>query len=141
MSEHLPRFFAPIRVRYYETDLQGHVNFIWHQSYFAIAAADYLKAIGWAYDTLAENGYDLLFVDAHGTYLGPCYYDEIIRVHCRVERIGNSSIRFAFSTIAEKGERPIATGDMTAVLISRENREKSTVPDAFRLAVDTYQAA
>ena len=73
-----PRFFTPIRVRYYETDLQGHVNFIWHQSYFAIAAADYLKAIGWSYDHLGSEGYDLLFVDAHGTYLGPAFYDEVL---------------------------------------------------------------
>ena len=139
MNDSLPRFFAPVRVRYYETDLQGHVNFIWHQGYFAIAAADYLKAIGWSYDTLAEQGFDLLFVDSHGTYLGPSYYDEILRVHCRVQKIGNSSIRFAFTTIAENGHRAIATGDMTAVLVRRPDREKTTVPDGFRNAVSAYE--
>lgn len=141
MNESLPRFYASIRVRYYETDLQGHVNFIWHQSYFAIAAADYLKAIGWSYEQLSHEGFDLLFVDAHGSYRGPAFYDEILRVYCVVERIGSSSIRFAFQTIAENGERPIATGDMTAVLVDRQNRQKIPVPAFFRQAVDDYENA
>jgi acyl-CoA thioester hydrolase len=140
MSEALPRFFAPIRVRYYETDLQGHVNFIWHQSYFAIAAADYLKAVGWSYDQLGDKGYDLLFIDAHGTYLGPCFYDEVLHIYCKVERIGNSSIRFAFNTIAKEGARQVATGDMTAVLVDKADRQKTSVPESFRKAVTDFES-
>ncbi len=139
MTESLPRFFTPIRVRYYETDLQGHVNFIWHQSYFAIAAADYLKAVGLSYEALSEKGFDLLFVDVHGTFLGPCFYDEILHVHCRLEKIGNSSLRFAFDTRADNGARAVASGDLTAVLVDKNTRKKTTVPDFFRAAVKAYE--
>lgn len=131
----LPRFSTPIRVRFYETDLQGHVNFIWHQSYFSIAVGEYLKTIGWPYARFKEEGYDLLIVDAHASFSGPAFFDETLHVHCRIERIGDTSIRFAFVTRAEDGDRPIATGDLTAVMVDHTTRKKVPVPAAFRTAV------
>ncbi|HUF37454.1 MAG TPA: thioesterase family protein [Anaerolineales bacterium] len=135
------RFHLPVRVRYHETDRQGHVNFIWHQSYFAMAMADYLKATGTSYSKLNENGIDMLFVDAHSSFHDACFYDEVLLVHCRVERIGTTSIRFAFETTAEADGRRVATGDLTVVLVDAAERRKRPVPDELRSAIAAFENA
>jgi acyl-CoA thioester hydrolase len=134
------RFHLPVRIRYHETDLQGHVNFIWHQGYFAMALADYLKEIGFSYAALNETGIDMLFVDAHSTFFDACYYDEVLLVRCRVDRVGTTSIRFAFESKAEADDRLVATGDMTVVLVDRENREKRPVPGDLRAAIAAFDS-
>jgi len=134
MSSEDFRFHLPVRVRYFETDRQGHVNFIWHPAYFAMALADYLKTVDYAYQKMNAQGYDMLYVDAHASFHSPCYYDETLHVHCRTERIGNSSIRFAFRTTVPEGDRLIATGDITVVIVDRETMAKTHVPESFRLA-------
>ena len=139
MSEHPYRFDLPVRVRFHETDRQGHVNFIWHQSYFAMAMADYLKAIDCSYHKLNENGIDVLFVDAHSSFFEACFYDEVLRVHCRVDRVGTTSIRFAFETTAETDDRRVAAGDMTVVLVDAVKREKCPVPDEMRQAISVFE--
>ena len=139
MAEPGFHFHTPIRVRFHETDQQGHVNFIWHQSYFAVAMADYLKAIGFSYQALNEAGIDMLFVDAHSSFFDACFYDEVLQVGCRVDRIGTTSIRFAFETTAEKGDRRIASGDMTVVLVDAATRTKCPVPEEMRDAIDRFE--
>ena len=141
MAEPGFHFHTPIRVRFHETDQQGHVNFIWHQSYFAMAMADYLKAVGFSYSSLTESGIDMVFVDAHSSFFDACYYDEVLLVHCRVDRIGTTSIRFAFETKAEADGRRVATGDMTVVLVDREKREKRPVPDEMRAALEEHETS
>lgn len=128
-------FHLDVRIRYHETDRQGHVNFMWHQGYFAMALADYLKAIGFSYQQLNDLGIDMLFVDAHSSFFGPCYYDEVLQVGCRVENVGTTSIRFAFRSVVEAEDRLVATGDMTVVLVDAADRRKRPVPDDLRTAL------
>ena len=135
------RFQLPVRIRFHETDQQGHVNFIWHQSYFAMAMADYLKAVGFSYSSLTESGIDMVFVDAHSSFFDASFYDEVLLVHCRVERIGTTSIRFAFKTTAESDGRLVATGDMTVVLVDAEQRKKHSVPEEMRSAISEFENA
>jgi acyl-CoA thioester hydrolase len=40
------RFFAPVQVRYAETDMQGHVFFGHYFAYFDIGLIEYLRATG-----------------------------------------------------------------------------------------------
>ena len=40
------KFSTPVKVRFNETDLQGHVNFGHHLFYFDVGLTEYLDAIG-----------------------------------------------------------------------------------------------
>ena len=92
----LYRFSTPLRVRFNETDAQGHVNFAWYLNYFDVALIEYLRALGYSYNDMLEEGFDMLYIDAHTAYKSAAYFDEILQVRCRVGKIGNTSLRFDF---------------------------------------------
>lgn len=132
MNEQLPEFFHSIRVRFYETDLQGHLNFIWHQAYFSMAIAEYLKHIDFSYQQMNAAGIDMVFVNASCSFHGPCYYEDLLQVHCSIARIGNTSCTFQLISVTAEDGRRIASGEMTVVFLDHHNRQKTRVPDEIR---------
>ncbi len=128
-------YFVPLQVRFNETDLQGHVNFAWYFNYFDVAVTSYLTSIGYSYRQMRDAGLDLFYVNANASYYAPSYFEEMLRIHCRVGHIGNSSMRFDLQVFSEEGERLVATGEIVAVLGDADSKEKLRVPDHLRQAV------
>jgi acyl-CoA thioester hydrolase len=132
MTEDPYPFFTTLRVRFNETDLQGHVNFAWYLNYFDVAQVAFLRQAGYSYQQMLADGLDLFYVDSHVTYRSPAYFDERLTVHCRLGRVGNSSLRFDFQIFAEADKRLVATGEITAVTADRESKSKIPVPERLR---------
>lgn len=133
------RFYTDLRVRFNETDAQGHVNFAWYLNYFDVALLDYLQTLGYSYTQMLEDGLDMLYIDAHAAYQGPAYYDEKLRIHCRIGKLGNTSMRFDFQIFNPTAERLVATGEITVVCAQRNTYEKLRVPEGIRQAVAAYE--
>ena len=57
MESHF-KFFAPVRVRYVETDMQGHVFFGNYFTYFDMGLIEYLRAVGYKYNDFLGEGVD-----------------------------------------------------------------------------------
>src|SRR3972149_7467778 len=68
-------FSTSLKVRFNETDAQGHVNFSWFLNYFDVALIEYLRALGYSYNQMLEDGLDMLYIDAHAAYASPAYFD------------------------------------------------------------------
>ncbi|MER3515302.1 MAG: hypothetical protein C4310_13665 [Chloroflexota bacterium] len=49
-------FFTPIKVRFIETDAQGHVNFAHYLAYFDVGLTEYLNALGYSYSNMLADG-------------------------------------------------------------------------------------
>lgn len=135
------KFYSTLRVRFNETDLQGHVNFAWYLNYFDVALTGYLRELGYSYQQMRAENLDMFYVDAHATFHSSSHFDEVLRIHCRLGRIGNSSLRFDFQVFAEQDERLVATGEITAVTAAPDTREKIRVPDRLRRAVEMYEGS
>jgi len=135
------RFSTPVRVRFNETDLQGHVNFGHYLFYFDIGVTDYLRAIGFSYERMEAEGLDMLYGESRARYLSPAYFDETLSIHARVGRIGNSSMRFDFQAIAARDGRRVAEGEIGVVMVERGTHKKIRVPESLRQAVASYEDA
>src|SRR3990170_2297636 len=133
------KFHTPVRVRFNETDLQGHVNFGHYLFYFDIGVTDYLRAIGYSYERMSAEGVDMVYAESRSRYLSPAYFDETLNIHTRIGRIGNSSMRFDFQAIEASSGRRVAEGEITVVMIERGTRKKMRVPEPLREAVARYE--
>ncbi len=91
------RFFTPLRVRFAETDMQGHVFFGQYLTYFDEALTQYQHAIGMTYADLLAAGVDMFYIRAECDYHSRAFFEETLNVHARVEKIGNSSVTFQFA--------------------------------------------
>ena len=110
-------FYHPLRVRYFETDAQGHVFFGNYLSYFDVGLVEYTRAIGYFYPGMVASGVDMFYVEANCQYKGSAYFDDLLHVHTRVGHIGNTSFTFEFAIYKQPADRLIATGKIVAVTV------------------------
>jgi acyl-CoA thioester hydrolase len=133
------RFHAPIKVRYNETDMQGHVNFGHFLFYFDAALVEFMQAIRYDNRDMANDETDFLFVEAHCNFESPARWPEVLNVYVRVGHIGDRSLRFEFEVHAADDDRLVATGHIAVVTVHASSFELRPVPEGLREAVRAYQ--
>lgn len=133
------KFYCPVKVRYVETDAQGHVFFGHYYTYFDVAMMEYMQTIGYSYQDLLDEGMDLLYVESLCRHLAPAYYDEVLNVHTRIGNIGSSSLTFEFSVYKNGSDQLVATGHIVAVNVDKDSRRPVRVPEAVRRAVKEHE--
>ena len=133
------KFYTPIRVRFNETDLQGHVNFGQYYFYFDVGVTEYFEAIGYDHKTMLNDQTDLLFAESHCNYKSSAKWPERLRVYVRVGHLGRRSIRFEFEVRAEADERLIASGHIVAVTANSDTFEPQLIPERLRQAITAYE--
>jgi acyl-CoA thioester hydrolase len=138
MPEHY-RFFTPIQVRYAETDAQGHVFFGNYLTYFDVAVTEYLKAIHYPYEKLLEQGLDFYYVETLCQYKDRAYFDEVLHVHARIGRVGNTSFTYEFAVWESSADRFVCRGHIVAVVVDRDRRRPVPVPEGLRRAVASFE--
>lgn len=100
------KIVSDVQVRFSDTDALGHVNNAVYLSYLESARVDYLRELLGA-KKIEDLGVIIARVEID--YKSPAFHHETLRVGCRVEEIGGSSIRMDYR-IEDK-----ATGRLVAL--------------------------
>jgi len=79
------KFYEPVKVRFNDTDLQGHVYFGQYYSFFDEGIEGYMAAIGYDYQMMLADNTDFLYVESHCSYKSPARWPEIIDVQADVQ--------------------------------------------------------
>ncbi len=135
------KFFTPLRVRFAETDLQGHVFFGEYLTYFDEALTQYQHAIGCTYKDILAAGVDLFYIRAECDFHSRAFFEEVLNAHARVEKIGNSSVTFQFAVHKAHDDELVASGHIIAVCVNPQTHKPVRVPDIFREAVARFEDA
>lgn len=133
------KFYTPLKVRFNETDLQGHVNFGQYYFYFDVAVTEYLDAINYDYQTMLADNTDFIYAESHCVYKSSAKWPEVLNIHTRIGYIGRRSLRFDFAVWAQADERLVATGHIAAVTADRQSFTPQPVPERLRQAVLAYE--
>ena len=139
MAESRYRFNFPLKVRYADTDAQGHVFFGNYFTFMDEAAGGYLRGIGFSWNKLSELGLDIFYVDASCQFKGSATFDDMLEVDARMARIGNTSFTIECAIYRQEGGQLIAKGQITAVVVNPTTRQAQRVPDELRQAVASYE--
>ena len=120
-------------VEFADTDMAGIVHFSNFFRFMESAEHAYLRACGLS--VFGEwEGLKITFPRVHATcdYLKPIRFQDVVEVTVRVERIGRSSVPYAFEFFA--GGEVIARGKITTVLcrVVEGRLEAFEVPEALR---------
>jgi acyl-CoA thioester hydrolase len=139
MAEPRYRFNFPLKVRYADTDAQGHVFFGNYFTFMDEAAGGYLRGIGFSWNKLSELGLDIFYVDASCQFKGSASFDDMLEIDARMERIGNASFTIECAIYQQDSGKLIAKGQITAVVVNPATRQPQRVPDELRQAVASYE--
>ena len=137
MDKH--KFFTPLRVRFVETDQQGHVFFGNYLTYFDEGLTQYKHAIGCTYQDCLKQGVDFFYIHTECDYKSRAYFEDVLNIHTRVGAIGNSSVTFEFQVIKAHNDELVATGKIVAVFVDPRTNKPVRAPEFFRQAVAEYE--
>jgi acyl-CoA thioester hydrolase len=140
MSKTLPtrddfRFFLEIPTRWMDNDIYGHVNNVTYYSWFDTVVARFLLGAGAI--NLVDSPVIGVVVETQCRYHAPIAFPEAITAGLRVDRLGNTSIRYAIGIF--RGEEPAASaeGHFVHVYVDRATQRRPTpLPDALRRAAE-----
>lgn len=124
-----PFFEAPIKPRFSETDMRGHINNTVIPVWLADGrAALFREELGSKVPTIVVN----LNVD----FSRELYWGSMVTVRTAVERIGNSSICF-LQELWQNGQQCVQART-TIVTLDMETRKPIRVPDIERALLNSY---
>jgi acyl-CoA thioester hydrolase len=132
------RFAHEIRVRLSETDGLGVVYHGTFFTYFDVAKMEYLRARGLLEEFRTGESLNLV-VHASADFRSPARFDDVLLVHVRVARIGESSVTFENRVELKADGRLIAEGRSVLSFIDSKTWKPSRVPDAFRSSVRAFE--
>jgi acyl-CoA thioester hydrolase len=127
-----------MRVRFRDTDMQGHVYF---GNYFVFcdeALGAYMRAVGVPWQDMVRAGTDMFYVNANCDYLGSARFEEDVHIETRIARFGTSSFTSSFVIRNDRNET-LAKASVTSVCVDPKSREKVTVPVTLRNAVAAFE--
>jgi acyl-CoA thioester hydrolase len=128
----------PLRVRYSECDLQGHVFNANYFSYFDIALTELWRVAAGGYEAMLDTGVDLVVVEATARFRAPARFDDELVVEVTVTHLGTTSMRTDLRVLRDGA--PLVEGQMVHVFIDRGSTTKTPIPAAIRAGLEVAAA-
>ena len=127
---------ARTRVAFSDTDAQGVVYYGRYNPYFDLARVEYLRRLD-----LLDRGGDAQFVMRANTvdYLAPAIFDDELEIHCRVARIGRTSMTYEFAAYRKPDDVLMVTATQTLVLVDLVERRAQEIPADVRARIHDFE--
>ena len=127
------RHFLSIPTRWKDNDVYGHVNNVEYYSYFDTVINTFL---------ITHGGLDIhrgaaigLCAESHCRFLREIAFPGSVDTGLRVEKLGNSSVRYGIGLFRDGEDAMAAEGWFVHVFVDRESRRSTPIPDPIRAAL------
>lgn len=132
------KYFHPIQTRWNDNDIYGHVNNVVYYAYFDTAVNMFMV------DNAGFDPHDSTVVgicpESHCNYHKPVAYPNKLEAGLRIDRLGNSSVRYEVAIFIAGDEEAAATGHFVHVFVDRETRKPVSIPAIIRSAMEIILA-
>lgn len=125
-------YLCPVDSRWADNDIYGHINNVVYYSYFDSTINRYLIEQG---GLNIHDGEVVGYVVSSGCdYFEAVAYPESLTVGMRVEKLGNSSVRYGLALFGAEGEAK-ALGFVVHVFVNQDSGRPVPVPESLRAAL------
>jgi acyl-CoA thioester hydrolase len=138
MSAALP-FSEIVKVRFRDTDSQGHLYFANYLVYADEVAGSYMEALGFNAMNPQDAARFIFTVNIQCDYMSECKAFDEVRVEIGYSRLGNSSADVAFELYRAHDNVQMAKGSLTQVFVDKTSRKASGLPETFRSEIINRQ--
>jgi acyl-CoA thioester hydrolase len=133
------RFHHTVRVRFGETDLQGIVFNANYLLYCDVAWTEYFRALGMTWKEMVEGGLDTVLARSTVEFRSPARFDDLLEIHTRISKIGNTSIIFDFEIYREGEDILLCSAQSLYVCVDPKTLEKIWVPERVRQRISEFE--
>ena len=128
-----------VRVRFSDTDAQGHLYFANYLVYADEVVGHYMEELGFSAMDPARAPCFIFTVNLSCSYLDECRAFDTVRVCVGYSRLGNSSADVSFELYHDASGTLLARGSFTQVFTDKHTRKSTPIPEAFRQAIIARQ--
>ncbi len=142
MSWETYRHRCQVRVRFGDTDPYGIVYFVSYFRYCHRAIEEFLRSLGLPPEETFRNvaeGFGLPIVEAHGKFLRPTRYGDLLEIETGIQELRRKAIIFHFRFFPAGGDQLVAEGTANMVAISREWRAMAVPERVLRRLTEAGQ--
>lgn len=132
------RYALALKVRYADTDAQGHVFFANYLTYADEGLTGYLEAIGCSYRSLGEQGLDLVYAASRCTHRGSARFGDTLQIHTAITKLGNTSVTCSVEVC--RADELLAEIELVSVMVDRSTLSPRTIPDMLRQATERFES-
>lgn len=107
---------------------------VYHSNYlvwFEIGRTDWLRASGWTYRAMEEDGVQLPVIEAHCEYRQGARYDDEVEIRTRATKLSPVRVQFDYEAARRADGVVLATGYTVHAAIDRNGRPVR-MPDRVR---------
>jgi acyl-CoA thioester hydrolase len=129
-------FVHRLRVRFHECDPQGVVFNAHYFTYFDVALTEMWRAAFGSYQSVVEQGTDVVVVEAAATYRAPARFEEEIDVELAIARLGTTSM--TTQTAIRRDGDLLVEGRLVHVFVDPATMAKQAIPAHVRAGLEAY---
>jgi acyl-CoA thioester hydrolase len=129
-------FVHRLRVRFHECDPQGVVFNAHYFTYFDVALTEMWRAAFGSYQSVVEQGTDVVVVEAAATYRAPARFDEEIDIELAIARLGTTSM--TTQTAIRRDGDLLVEGRLVHVFVDPATMAKQAIPEHVRAGLEPY---
>ena len=118
--------FLAISTRWSDNDVYGHINNVVYYSYFDTVVNEYLLRAGVL--DFSEGETIGLVVETRCNFFAPVVFPEPIEAGLRVEKLGNTSVRYEVAIFTQGSDVAAAQGHFVHVYVDRVTRRPVPLP-------------
>lgn len=142
MSKSDFKFNTVVRVRWMDCDAQGIVFNGAYMGYLEIAQAEYFRNLGFSIYKIAQRGYfDSAVVKTTLEFKAPARIDDLLELHARVSRIGNTSLTLDVEIYSPDSEKMLSAIQAVYVGFYPETMATRPVPEEIRTLANHFEAS
>ncbi len=118
----MKKYSQTLKVRSYELDAQGHVNYAVYLNYLEYCRVAVMEQIGLPFEEFIKNGKFVVIVEANLKYLAPAFLGDELEVTLEGMETGRTSIKFNQDIFNKKTGKKIFAAELAAVFINPEGK-------------------
>lgn len=133
-------FSIPIKVRYSETDMSGHLNNVSYFIYFEQGRVDYAEHLQIREQLFNEKNISVV-ADLECKYLAQVLLHEPLKLWVRVAKIGRSSADYEYALVEANTGQLKAIGRGAMVYIDKQAGRSASLPEEVREKLKAFEGA
>ncbi|MBS1746638.1 MAG: acyl-CoA thioesterase [Bacteroidetes bacterium] len=116
------------RVRYAETDQMNVVYYGNYAQYFEIGRVESMRALGFTYKRMEDEGVIMPVVEMHIRYLRPATYDDLLTIKTQVRSLPVSYHIEFFQEVFNEENKLLAAGRVVLYFLKKDNWKRIDIP-------------
>lgn len=126
-----------VRVRYGETDQMGYAYYGNYAMYYEVARVESLRHLGLTYKSIEAQGIIMPVLENKSRYIGPAYYDQLLRIVCVIREKPGIRIKFEYEIFNEENKL-IHIGETLLVFVDKMTSKPCRPPEVMEKVLEPF---